>query len=56
MQMYANILRTSGNSELDICELIISGFTGQLNDWWTNYLNDEQVRLIKENVKKDERG
>lgn len=56
MQMYANALRQVGNTELAITKLITSGFTGQLGDWWGTYLTDEQIRLIEQNVQKDEQG
>ncbi|KAG5631563.1 hypothetical protein H5410_003280, partial [Solanum commersonii] len=38
MVMYATICKSVNNTDRTICKMIIAGFTGQLRDWWDNYI------------------
>ncbi|XP_060200454.1 uncharacterized protein LOC132628707 [Lycium barbarum] len=42
MLIYNTICKANKNSDRNIAEIIIAGFTGQLKGWWDNYLTQEQ--------------
>ncbi|KAG5580110.1 hypothetical protein H5410_050737 [Solanum commersonii] len=47
MLMYATICKSVNNTDRTICKMIIAGFTGQLRDWWDNYMTlDAKATVI----------
>lgn len=54
--MYSNVLKANNNFEKQIFELIIADFTGQLANWWKNYLTPNKKHSIEFSYKKDEYG
>ena len=51
--MYSTICKANKNSEKDTANMIIVGFTGQLNGWWDNYLTEAQRMAILTAVKEE---
>jgi hypothetical protein len=43
-------------SQLEIVDLLVSGFTGTLQSWWENHLTDESKASIRSSVKTNEEG
>uniref|UniRef100_A0A7N0TK87 Peptidase A2 domain-containing protein n=1 Tax=Kalanchoe fedtschenkoi TaxID=63787 RepID=A0A7N0TK87_KALFE len=43
----------AGNTDLNIAKLITAGFTGQLKDWWDNYLTPQNKDEILSTVKQE---
>ncbi|KAG5619547.1 hypothetical protein H5410_004765 [Solanum commersonii] len=48
MLMYITICKTNKNSYKTIADMIAAGFTGQLNGWWDNYLEEWGMSPLKE--------
>ncbi|KAG5590050.1 hypothetical protein H5410_040564 [Solanum commersonii] len=47
MLMYATICKSVSNTDKTIYEMIIAGFTGQLREWWNNYMpSDARAAVI----------
>ncbi|KAG5615566.1 hypothetical protein H5410_015390 [Solanum commersonii] len=47
MLMYATICKSVNNTDMTICKMIITGFTGQLRGWWDNYMTlDAKAAVI----------
>ena len=55
MTMAANAYKTqSGTSDKAIAEILIAGFTGQLNGWWNHLLTKQQQLDILDAIQIDE--
>ncbi|KAG5580466.1 hypothetical protein H5410_051093 [Solanum commersonii] len=47
MLMYTTIFKSVNNTDMTICKMIITGFTGQLRGWWDNYMTlDAKATVI----------
>lgn len=51
IRMYSTICEVNGNKDKAIAEMIVAGFTGQLQGWWDNYLTAEHKATIMGAVK-----
>ena len=57
MTMAVNAYKTqSGTSDRAIAEILIAGFTGQLNGWWDHLLTKHQQLDILNSIQVDENG
>ncbi|GJR33160.1 hypothetical protein Tco_1109392 [Tanacetum coccineum] len=46
MTMASNAYKTHKNTESQIVEILISGFTGSLKGWWDNYVSENEKSLV----------
>ena len=42
MSMAVSSFKGKGHSDKECAQLLISGFSGMVNNWWNNYLNQEE--------------
>mgnify|MGYP001763295472 FL=1 len=51
MLMYSTIAKNTGNSDKQVANMLIAGFTGQLKGWWDNYVDEKTQQAILNTVK-----
>nr|KAJ0220046.1 hypothetical protein LSAT_V11C200056520 [Lactuca sativa] len=51
MLMYSTIAKNTGNSDKQVANMLITGFTGQLKGWWDNYVDEKTQQAILNTVK-----
>ncbi|XP_052624765.1 uncharacterized protein LOC128132291 [Lactuca sativa] len=49
--MYSTIAKNTGNSDKQVANMLIAGFTGQLKGWWDNYVDEKTQQAILNTVK-----
>ncbi|KAL2486259.1 polyprotein [Abeliophyllum distichum] len=53
MSMATNAYSAKGNTDKEAAINIYNGFSGQLRDWWYNYLSSDERNKILNAVKKE---
>ena len=48
MTLLTTVYKNHGKSNHQIAHLIVTGFTGQLKDWWDHYLNNDETAVKRE--------
>ena len=42
--------------QLEIVDLLVTGFSGTLREWWDSYLTEESKDYIKHAIKRNDEG